>query len=161
ITSAGVYAQSRLSAHGARYATVTGKGFRPRTLDIGRWRYIAAALFILYFLFVVALPFLVLLWSSLQPYYSAPSLAALSNVTLASYRSVRDYPAFGTAVWNTLVLSVASATGIMLMTSVLAWMVIKTRTPGRWLIDNLASLPLVFPGMVLGLAIMICYLTIG
>ena len=30
--------------------------------------------------------------------------------------------------------------------------------PGRWLLDNLASLPLVFPGLVLGLAIMICYL---
>jgi iron(III) transport system permease protein len=161
ITSLGIFAQSRLSARGSRYATVTGKGFRPRTLDIGRWRYAAAALFVLYFLFVVVLPFLVLVWSSLQPYYSVPSLAALQNVTLDSYRSVLGFPAFTTAVWNTVMLSLASATAIMLMTAVLAWIVVKTRTPGRWLIDNLASLPLVFPGMVLGLAIMICYLAIG
>jgi iron(III) transport system permease protein len=44
---------------------------------------------------------------------------------------------------------------------VLCWIVARTRAPGRWLIDNLASLPLVFPGLVLGLAIMVCYLTLG
>src|SRR5262249_6596086 len=142
------------SARGPRYATVTGKGFRPRTLDIGRWRYAAAALFIVYFLFVVALPFLVLLWSSLQSYYTTPSVAALRNLTLDSYRSVLAFPAFATAVWNTVVLSLATATVIMLITAVLAWIVVKTKVPGRWLIDNLASLPLVFPGMVLGLAVM-------
>src|SRR5207302_1997171 len=36
--------------------------------------------------------------------------------------------------------------------------VVKTKLPGRWLLDNIASLPMVFPGIVLGLAIMILYL---
>src|SRR4051812_24324173 len=48
----------------------------------------------------------------------------------------------------------------MLVTSVICWIVVKTRLPGRWLLDNFASLPMVFPGIVLGLAIMILYLTI-
>src|SRR6185503_16657860 len=38
--------------------------------------------------------------------------------------------------------------------------VVKTKLPGRWLLDNIASLPLVFPGIVLGLAIMIFYLNV-
>ena len=38
ITSAGVYFQSRLSTRGNRYATMTGKGFRPRQIDLGTWR---------------------------------------------------------------------------------------------------------------------------
>jgi len=42
---------------------------------------------------------------------------------------------------------------------VMSWIVVRSNVAGRWLIDNLASLPLVFPGLVLGLAIMICYLT--
>jgi iron(III) transport system permease protein len=46
----------------------------------------------------------------------------------------------------------------MLLTSVICWIVVKTRLPGRWLLDNLASMPMVFPGLVLGLAIMIFYL---
>src|SRR4029450_6435044 len=45
--------------------------------------------------------------------------------------------------------------------AVISWTVVRTRLPGRWMLDNLASLPLVFPGLVLGLAIMICYLTLG
>ncbi len=158
ICSLGIYFQSRLSSPGGRYATVTGKGFRPRTMDLGRWRYLTAGLFILYFFVVVALPFCVLLWSSLQKYFSAPSFDALSNLSLDAYRSVLSAPAFGTVVWNSLLLSLGSATLIMLATSIIAWLVVRTRLPGRWLIDNLASLPLVFPGLVLGLAIMICYL---
>ena len=67
--------QSRLSSQGARYSTVTGKGFRPRTIDLGRWRYLTAAIFIaLLRLSSSLLPFLVLLWSSLQKFYSAPSI---------------------------------------------------------------------------------------
>src|SRR6195256_5821863 len=64
ITSVGIYLQSRLAYQGSKFSTVTGKGFRPRTMDLGRWRYFTAGLFILYFLFVVLLPFLVLVWSS-------------------------------------------------------------------------------------------------
>src|SRR6188474_2432732 len=44
LTSLGIYAQSRLSCQGGRFATVTGKGFRPRTIDLGRWRYLTAAI---------------------------------------------------------------------------------------------------------------------
>jgi iron(III) transport system permease protein len=158
LTSLGIYAQSRLSSQGARFTTVTGKGFRTRTIDLGRWRYVTAAIFILYFVVIVLLPFLVLLWSSLQKFYSAPSLEALGRVSLDSYRAVLDYPQFARSVWNSLVLAVGSAAVIMLVSAVISWIVVRTKMPGRWLLDNLASLPLVFPGLVLGLAIMICYL---
>jgi iron(III) transport system permease protein len=158
ITSVGVYFQSRLSAGGSRYATMTGKGFRPRTIDLGPWRYFTTALFLLYFLLIVVLPFLVLLWSSLQPFYSVPSMAALKRLTLEQYRVVLDYPSLGAAVWNSVLLGVGSATLIMLVSSVICWIVVKTKLPGRWLLDNVASLPMVFPGIVLGLSIMVLYL---
>ena len=158
LTSLGIYVQSRLSSQGGRFATVTGKGFRPRTIDLGRWRYVTAAIFILYFVVIVLLPFLVLVWSSLQQFYSAPSWAALSRLSLDSYRAVLDYPRFADIVWNSLVLAIGSATIVMLVSAVISWIVVRTKIPGRWMLDNLASLPLVFPGLVLGLAIMICYL---
>jgi iron(III) transport system permease protein len=55
---------------------------------------------------------------------------------------------------------VGTATIVMLLTSVICWLVVKTRVRGRFLLDNIASLPLVFPGLVLGLAIMIFYLNV-
>jgi iron(III) transport system permease protein len=161
IASLCVYAQSRTAAAVGKFSTVTGKGFRPRLTRIGRWRYVTAATFAVYLAMVVALPFLVLLWCSLQKFYVAPSVAALKDVSFDAYRAVLGYPVFASAVWNSLILAAASATVVALTTAALAWIVVRTNLPGRWLIDNLATLPLMFPGLVLGLAIMVCYLGIG
>jgi len=158
ITSIGVYFVSRLSSRGSRYATMTGKGFRPRRIDLGPWRWVAAAVFVAYALMIVVLPFSVLLWSSFQKFYSVPSWQALNNLTLDPYRFIFSYPGLMRTVGNTLLLSFGSATFIMLVTSVICWITVKTRLPGRWLLDNVASMPMVFPGLVLGLAIMIFYL---
>ena len=160
ITCVGIYLQSRLAYHSSRFSTVTGKGFRPRTVDLGGWRYFTAGLFILYFVVIVLLPFLVLVWSSLQRFYSPPSWAALSRVSLDSYRTILDYPQFWSTVSNSLILSFTTTTAVMLMGAIISWVIVRTKIPGRWLLDNIASLPLVFPGLVLGLSIMICYLYI-
>jgi iron(III) transport system permease protein len=48
ITSIGVYFVSRLSSRGSKYATMTGKGFRPRRIDLGLWRWAAAAVFVVF-----------------------------------------------------------------------------------------------------------------
>ena len=161
ITMGGIYAQSRITSQGGKYSTVTGKGFRPRTIDLGRWKYLTAGLFIIYALMVVVLPFLVLLWSSLQKYYSVPSWEALQNISLAAYKTIINYPSVGTAVWNSFILSVGSATTVMLLTAIVCWIVLRTKIPGRWILDQVASVPLVLPGLVMGLAIMVCYLAIG
>jgi iron(III) transport system permease protein len=160
ITSVGVYLQSRLSSRGSKYATMTGKGFRPRQIDLGGWRYVTAAIFIVYFLLIVVLPFSVLVWSSFQKFYQVPSWKAVHNLTLDPYRFIVTYPSLVRSVWNSIFLAFGTATIIMLVTSVICWIVVKTKLPGRWLLDNVASLPMVFPGLVLGLAIMIFYLNV-
>lgn len=160
ITTAGIYFISRLSGSGSKYSTMTGKGFRPRQIDLGRWRWLAAGVFFVYFALIVVLPFAVLLWSSFQQFYAVPSMQALQNLTLDPYRFVLSYPNLIRSVWNSLLLSFGCATLIMLITSVICWIVVKTKLPGRWLLDNLASLPMVFPGLVLGLALMVFYLNV-
>ena len=160
ITTTGVYFVSRLSSRGSKYATMTGKGFRPRQIDLGGWRYVTAAIFIVYFLLIVILPFAVLLWSSFQTFYAVPSVQALENLTLDPYRFILAYPNLARTVGNSLLLSFGTATIVMLVTSVICWIVVNTRLPGRWVLDNVASLPMVFPGLVLGLSIMIFYLNV-
>jgi iron(III) transport system permease protein len=160
IASLCIYVQSRVAADASRFSTVTGKGFRPRRMCIGGWRYVTAAVFVAYLMVVVVLPFLVLVWCSLQKFYSAPSLAALDHLTFDAYRAVISYPEIASVVRNTAFLALGTAVIVMLMTSVLAWIVVRTRWPGRGFLDTLVSLPLVFPGIVLGLAVMITYLHI-
>jgi iron(III) transport system permease protein len=158
LTSLGLWLQSRLTLRGERHATVAGRAYRRRPIDLGAWRGPAVALFVLYFLLLVGLPFLVLLWSSFQRFYAVPSLAALGQLTLEPYRFVFAFPAIGRATWNSLVLAAGSATFVMLVTSVVCWVVVRTKARGRSLLDALASLPIVFPGLVLGLAILVFYL---
>ena len=160
ITTIGVYFVSRLSGQGSKYATMTGKGFRPRLIDLGAWRWLAASLFGGYFALIVVLPFAVLLWSSFQRFYAVPSMEALQNLTLDPYRFILDYPNLARSVRNSVFLSFAAATVVMLVASVICWIVVKTKYPARWLLDNVASLPIVFPGLVLGLSIMIFYLNV-
>jgi iron(III) transport system permease protein len=159
LTSGGIYMQARISSSSGKYATVTGKGFRPRTIDLGKWRYLTTGIFIVYFLLIVILPFLVLLWSSLQKFYAPPSMEALQRVTLDGYRYILGSETVRKAVVNSLWMSMTCATIVMLLAAVVSWMVVKTKIPGRWLLDNMASLPMVFPGLVLGVSIMIFYLT--
>jgi iron(III) transport system permease protein len=158
VTSAGLWLQWRLTARGDRHAMLSGRGYRPRLIDLGGWRWPAAALVVVYFLLIVGLPFLVLLWSSFQKFYAVPSLAALRTLTLDPYRFVIAFPSIAHATLNSIVLAVATATAIMLVTSVISWVVVKTRARGRGLLDALASVPVAFPGLVLGLAVMVFYL---
>ena len=104
ITTVGVYAVSRLSSKGSKYATMTGKGFRPRQIDLGTWRWLTASVFIAHFRLIVVLPFLVLLWSSFQRFYTVPSRDALRNLALDPYRFVFSYPDLASTVWNSLLL---------------------------------------------------------
>ena len=161
LTGGGVWWQSRIASRGGRFATVGGKGFRPRVMDIGGWRWATGGFFAAYALLVVGLPFLVLLWSALQRFYSVPSWAALKNITPRAYANVLAYPNVATAAWNSALLAIEGATIVMLLTAVACWIIHRTKIPGRWLLDAVASAPLVIPGLVMGLAIMVSYLTLG
>jgi iron(III) transport system permease protein len=109
---------------------------------------------------MVLLPVFVLLWNSVLPFYMRPSRQALSMLTLENYEFVLKLPKTTRAVINSIGLSMGSATIVVVMTSIIAWITVRSRVPGRWLLDNLASLPLIFPGIVMGVALIWVYLTL-
>ncbi len=160
LTVVGIFLYGRITREGIRFATITGKGFRPRVMDLGAWRYPAAAILVVYLGVMVVLPVLVLLWNSVLPFYMKPSLQALSMVTGDNYAFVLRLPKTTRAIVNSIGLSIGSATIVMVMTSVIAWITVRARLPGRWLLDSLTSLPLIFPGIVMGVALIWVYLTL-
>ena len=155
---AGVAASGWLSRNARGYQTVTGKAFRPRPMELGRARPLVGALVLLYFALAVVLPVAVLVYTSLLKFYSAPSLEALRTMSLANYRNVLHTPLAITALRNSVVLGIAAATVVMFLTAVASWVVVRTRAPGRRLLDIVAFTPLVVPGLVLGLALSFVYL---
>jgi iron(III) transport system permease protein len=158
IAAFAVLLSSWLSRHASRYQTITGKGFRPRPVALGRARPFVGAAVVIYFLITAVLPVGVLLWASLLPYYQAPSVKAVRSVTLHNYGTVIHMPLALTAFRNSVLLGLAAATAVMFLTAVAAWLIVRTRIPGRRALDVLASAPLVIPGLVMGLALLFVYL---
>jgi iron(III) transport system permease protein len=157
-TSIGVFWHSRLSKRAKTFQTITGKGFRPRPMELGRWRAPATALIFGYLVFAVAAPLLILVYASTQRFYAVPTMKTLTHLTAQNYSYTFSSAGTLVALKNSLFLGVGSATLVMLVMAVAAWLVVRTRLPGRWMVDNLAFLPLVVPGLVLGVALLFVYL---
>ena len=146
----------RLSRHADKFATITGKGFRPRPFDLGRLRYATAALLVVNFVLLLVVPIAMLTWVSLLPFYQPVSAAALGLVTLDNYRSVFS-PDHFELIANTLLVAVATATIAVALTFMAAWLAVR-HAPGGWAVERLATIPLVFPGLILGIAVMQLFL---
>jgi len=160
ISTVGVLVYQKVTRREEKYATVTGKGYRPRVIDLGNWKYLTcASAFVIFFLAVV-LPVFILLWSSFIPYYGVPSWELVEKLTLANYQYILSYPLALTAFKNSFYLSVGSATLVMLLTSVIAWITVKSKLPGRIFLDNMAFIPIAMPGIVLGVSLIWVYLTL-
>lgn len=147
---------NRLSRHAERFATITGKGFRSRPFDLGRLRYAAAGILVLDFLLLLVVPLAMLAWVSLLPFYQPVSKAALALVTLDNYRTVFSPDHVG-LIANTLLVAIATATLAVALTFLAAWLAVR-RAPGGWAAVRLATVPLVFPGLILGIAVMQLFL---
>jgi iron(III) transport system permease protein len=143
--------QSRLSRSAHRYQTITGKGFRPRIVDLGRWRHLSAAVLVVVFSAVTVIPVAILVFTSLQPFYEGVSLAALERLSLDNYRVLLGPGSFRDAIVNTLVLGAATATVVVPFTALCAWLVAR-RVSGAAVLDHLVMLPLVFPAIILSVA---------
>lgn len=158
IAALGVLASRWLGRNSTSFQTLTGKAFRPRPVELGRWRWAVGGLTIAFFVVTVVVPVGVLVYGSLLQFYQTPSLEALRAMTLDNYKWVLDSPIALTASKNSLLLAIGSATIVMVLTAVAAWFVVKTKAPGRGVLDVLAFSPLVIPGLVLGLALLFVYL---
>jgi iron(III) transport system permease protein len=160
ISTTGVLIYGRITRREERFATVTGKGYRPRVIDLGPWKWLTLGIASLIFFLAVILPVFVLLWSSFIPYYGVPSRELAAKMTLANYQYIMNYPLAWTAFKNSFYLSVGSATLVMLLTSVIAWITVKTKLPGRGFLDTVTFIPIAMPGIVLGVSLIWVYLTL-
>jgi iron(III) transport system permease protein len=155
-----LYFYFRITREASRFHTITGKGYRPALIQLGGWRYVTAAGLLFYSFVLLVLPFLIVLWASLLPFYMQPSLEAISKFTLKNYVTAIYFPKITDSIKNSVLLGLGSATAVMVLTTLASWILVRTKLRGRWLLDLLTTLPLLFPGIVMGLAIMRFYLLV-
>ena len=160
ISVGGLVLHGRATRRIERYVTVTGKAYRPRRVELGRFRFVAVALLLLYALLAIVLPFLVLIYASLVRVYTVPSLETLKELTFGNYVFLANDELTRRAFANSLLLGASAATIVVALTAVIAWVTIRTRVAGRGLLDFLAFVPITIPGIVLGISLLWVYFTI-
>src|ERR1700754_2621637 len=132
---------------GRSFQTVTGKGYSPTVTKLGKWRWVTFAFCILFFVVTVVLPVGQLLIGSFFKFFG---FYEWDMLTLEHYQAVAGSSEFWRGFGNTMLLGFVGATLTMGLGGAVAYISVRTRWRGRLLIDAMAWLPWMMPGIVLG-----------
>jgi iron(III) transport system permease protein len=152
-----VYLYRRFTSQVESFSTVTGKGFRPHQIDLGRWRFAASGVALLLLVMLVVLPILVLILVAILPYYHVPTWQTWQNLTLDHFRYVWATPRVHKAFMNSLFLALVGATACMILASLASYITVRTKIAGRGIIEGLVFIPWAFPGTAMALGLLWAY----
>jgi iron(III) transport system permease protein len=153
-----VFFYRRATRYAESFATITGKGYRPTRVKLGRWRWPVALALGAMFAFALGLPLVTLVWQSFfrnlaQPFFSSAALATLEN-----YDFILRYPIFLAAVKTSVLLAAMAATIVAGLTFVMAWIAQRALPRYGFILDALAFAPIAIPGVIVGAGILVAYL---
>jgi iron(III) transport system permease protein len=140
------------------YATITGKAFRPRPMDMGRLTWVLLGFCLLYVALAVVLPLAALILTSLQRF--ATVILSQAEWTIANYQTALALGPIRVAIGNSLLLGFGVASiGVILM-ALLVWIIYRSRIKGAGAIEYLVMFPQAVPRLVFGLALLWAWLNI-
>jgi iron(III) transport system permease protein len=138
---------------GRSYTTVSGKSAHPRQVQLGPFRWVLLGICMSYLTLAVVLPFATIFVSSIRTIWTSDF--RWEQFTLEHYRWVfLEYPLTQRAILNSLLLAVVGATATIIFCALISFLSLRTRLPGRNLLDYLSMLPLGIPGTVLAFALL-------
>lgn len=149
-----LHGYSRVMRHGFKYGVITGKGYRPKMIDLGGFKYLGLGFVVFYILLAVILPFIALVWASLLPYIQLPTRDIFSVLTLDAYRGIPAALGGFKPILNTLVLITAAPLICLFLSLMISWVRVRLYRFGGQSLDVVVMLPLAFPGVVAGVVIL-------
>jgi iron(III) transport system permease protein len=150
-----IFLYRRITA-GRSYVTVSGKAFRPRVMDVGRLRWVLFAVCAVYLIMSVFLPMATLMFASVQRL--ATVFPKPSNLTLEHYTTALSLNAIRSAMGNSLLLGFLTATIGIVLTGLIAWIIQRSRLPGRNVLEYIVMFPQAVPRLVFAFGMMWAWL---
>ena len=138
------------------YATITGKAYRPRPMDMGRLAWLLFGVCALYIFLAVVLPIAALILTSLQRF--ATVLLHQAQWTLANYETALALGPVREALVNSLMLGFGVATVGVVIMALVVWIIYRSQLVGRGAIEYLVMFPQAVPRLVFGLALLWAWL---
>jgi iron(III) transport system permease protein len=150
ITIVALYLQRAFLARRS-YVTLAGKGSRLELVRLGKMRFAVLGFGILVFIVSILAPFSTLIAVSFSKSWG---LDFWKGLTLANYKFILfEYDVTRRAILNSLLLATLAATAAVLLGAVIGWIDLRTKIPGRRLLDYFALIPLGLPGIVVAVAL--------
>src|SRR5215510_2592944 len=152
-----VYLQRYLLRMAERYVTLGGRGSQSRPLRLGRWRWVALASIVLWFVIAIGLPLAGVLLRAFVSRWGE-GINPFASLTLQNFRDLAEQPNLVGGIINTFLLATVGAAA-----SVAAYALVGLATH-RWrsrfvaMVDYLVLLPRSLPGLVAGLAFLWVFL---
>ena len=142
---------TRVQRESSRYAVITGKGYRPTLVRLGRYKAPAIAFFVLFFIVSQLLPVLTLLWAAGLPFIQPVSAEAIAQLSFDHFRNL-PRELISNALGNTAALMVLVPTVTVVFSVAISWVVVRSKVPGRAVFDFFAFLPHTVPAIVFSVA---------
>ena len=150
ITVVALYLQRAFLARRS-YVTLGGKGARPQLMSLGPARWLVFGFVVLTFVVAIVLPYSTLIAVSFSKSWG---LDFWKGLTLQNYKFILfEYNVTQRAILNSLGLATVAATIAVLLGAIIGWIDLRTRLPGRKLLDYFALIPLGLPGIVVAVAL--------
>jgi iron(III) transport system permease protein len=132
-----------------RYTTITGS-FRPGLIDLGRWNHVSFAVLASLLILLTVGPLCILVLGSFMTRIGYFTL----GFTLDHWKLVLGDPVFLKALRTTLVLGATAAVVSPLLFSIIAYMLVRTKLPGRNALDLMVWGGGAIPGILAGLGLL-------
>jgi len=133
------------------YTTISGRGFSTRLISLGRWRYPALGFVLVIALCTTLVPICSLFLATFMKLFGYFDIA--EPWTLDNWKQVLQDPILLRSLQNTLMLGVSAAGFGIILSSAIAYIIVKTKFRGRALLDFLSWIPWSIPRILLGMAL--------
>ena len=153
-----VYFYRRATRNAEAYATITGKGYKPVPMHLGKWRWPVTLATSFMFILTLGLPLLTLIWQSFFRNLATPFMPTTSPFTMANYQFVLHYPIFVEAVHTSVLLAAMAATLVVILCFICAWVTQRAAPRGGWILDAVAFSPIAVPSVIVGASVLFAYL---
>ncbi|AOO84891.1 ABC transporter permease (plasmid) [Bosea vaviloviae] len=132
---------------GRSFVTVTGKGFRPRIIQLATGRYVVAGIIWLYLLLTVVGPIIIIIAASVSTYTWSGRFTWNNIAFLWESEDVRS------TLWNSLFITILAASATTILGLIVSWITARTRMRGRQFLEHVVLLPMSVPSLAFALGV--------
>ena len=135
---------------GHRFEVVTGKGYRPALIPLGKWSIAAWGFITVYALISKIVPLLLIAYAALTPYFVTPSYAMMRQLSLTHFYGM-DWQLVARGLTNTAILVFVVPLVVLLLAFSLSWLIVRSRSQMRYALEFGAFLPQALPEVILSI----------